>query len=46
MGNRRKENELREKVTWFVNSSFVYLKWVSAMWCIGVPLFLIYAWCW
>ena len=31
---------------WCIDIAFVYLKWVSAMWCKGILLFLIDAWCW
>ena len=43
---QRKENELRKNVMWCTDIAFVYLKFTSAMWCIGIPLFLIDAWCW
>ena len=31
---------------WYIDIAFVYLKWVSAMWCIGILLFLTDALCW
>ena len=46
MGKRTKENKLRKKVMWCIDIAFVYLKWASVMWCIGIPLFLIDAWFW
>ena len=41
MGKRRKINELGKKVTWCIDNASVYLKWVSAISCIEIPLSLI-----
>ena len=46
VGNKKKENELRMKGMQCIDTAFVYLKWVSAMWCIGIILFLIDTWYW
>ena len=42
----KKKKELRKKVMQCIDIAFVYLKWVSTIWCIRILLFLIDAWCW
>ena len=37
----KKKKELRKKVMQCIDIAFVYLKWVSTIWCIRILLFLI-----
>ena len=43
---QKKMNLEKKRCDVCIDIVFVYLKWASAMWCIGISLFLINAWCW